>query len=50
MPKDESVQRTPNEGYAIPIPTRGEVEDALARVVQPEKKPSRRGKRGPKKK
>jgi hypothetical protein len=34
MPK-EPTQRTPNEGYEIPVPTRDEIERALHKAAQP---------------
>ena len=47
MPKDEPTQYTP-KGLEIPIPTRGQIDDALAKVAKPEV--SRKRKRGAKKK
>jgi hypothetical protein len=54
MPDEKSTQRTPNEGYEIPVPTRGQIDDALAKAAKPmvgdPKHPSsRRRKRGTKK-
>jgi len=50
MPEDEPMQRTAG-GLEIPIPTRGQIDDALARIVQPEKKAaSAKRKRSPRKK
>ena len=48
MAEKEPTQRTPNEGYEIPVPTRGEVERALEKVAKPQAS-RRRKKRGPKK-
>jgi hypothetical protein len=47
MPKDESTQYTP-QGLEIPIPTRGQIDDALAKVSKPVASGKR--KRRPKKK
>ena len=53
MSSQEPTQRTP-KGYEIPVPKRGEIDDALAKAAKPmvgdPKHPSsRRRKRGPKK-
>jgi len=55
MPDKEPTQQTPNEGYEIPVPTKRQIDDALAKASKPmvgdPKHPSsrRRKKRGPKK-
>ena len=46
MPEKEPTQYTP-KGLEIPIPTRSQVDDALAKVAKPEV--SRKRKRGAKK-
>lgn len=47
MSDKEPTQKTPNEGFEIPVPTRGTIDDALAKVAKPQV--SRRRKRGTKK-
>jgi hypothetical protein len=44
----EPKQKTPNEGYEIPVPTRGEIDRALEQVAKPQASGKRR--RRPKKK
>jgi hypothetical protein len=35
MAEKEPTQRTPNEGYEIPVPMRGQIDDALAKAAKP---------------
>jgi hypothetical protein len=49
MPDERATQYTP-KGLEIPIPNRATVDDALAKIVQPEKKASGKRKRSPRKK
>ena len=46
-PKDESTQRT-ETGLEIPVPTRDEIEDALAKIAKPQVS-TRKGRSRPKK-
>jgi hypothetical protein len=46
--KQEPTQRT-EQGLEIPIPTRGQIDDALARIAQPQNASGKR-KRSPRKK
>jgi hypothetical protein len=48
MTEKPETQRT-EQGLEIPVPTRGQIDDALARIAQPQKASSKR-KRSPRKK
>jgi len=48
MPDEKPTQKTPNEGYEIPVPTRGEIDRALEQIAKPQTSGKRR--RRPKKK
>jgi hypothetical protein len=46
-PKDEQTQRT-ETGLEIPVPTREEIEDALAKIAKPQVSTRKGGRRRPK--
>jgi hypothetical protein len=49
MPEKERSQQTAG-GLEIPVPTRGQIDDALARIAQPQKPRESKRKRRPRKK